>query len=73
MDRARARKAAQLQRARADVGAFIEYALPHEKTRRKVENQPFHKAWQSHLDVNPYAVIIAPVEHAKTQQIAVAG
>ena len=69
--RAAARRAKLIKRARVDPAAFIEYALPHEKTGKRVVNAPFHVEWQDFLTLNPWAVIIAPVEHAKTQQIAV--
>lgn len=60
-----------IRRARQDPSAFIEYALPHEKTGRRVINADFHRAWQRFLTANTMAVLIAPVEHAKTQQVAV--
>lgn len=69
--RARAREEREVRKARQSPEAFIEYALPHEKTGRRVLNAPFHREWQDFLSSHRLAVLIAPVEHAKTQQVAV--
>lgn len=69
--RAEARRTEQLRRARTDCGALVEYAIPHEKTGRRIRNAPFHWEWHRILDREPFAVIIAAVEHGKTQQIGV--
>jgi hypothetical protein len=37
----------------------------------RLVNTAFHREWHAHFDANPYGVLIAPVEHAKTQQISV--
>ena len=60
-----------LRKAREDAAAFIEYALPHERTGRKVRNAPFHYEWQKLLRENHQIVLMASVEHAKTQQVGV--
>lgn len=69
--RARARRSRDLRRARRDPAAFIEYALRHERDNTKLDNAAFHVEWQRFLDAHRWAVLIAPVEHAKTQQISV--
>ncbi len=69
--RARVVEELVIRKARANPSAFIEYALPHEKTGRPVRNAPFHVEWQEFLTANRLAVLIAPIEHAKTQQVAV--
>lgn len=69
--RARAARRLRVTAARNDCAAFIELVLRHEKTGKPVRNAQFHRDWQGHLDENEYAVLIAPVEHAKTQQISV--
>jgi len=65
----RARAAAAVQKAiaeaRVNCAKFIEFAIPHEKTGKPVRNQPFHEEWHRHLDSHDYAVLVAPVEHAK--------
>ena len=69
--RARARHQAQKKRARENVSDFIEYAIRSEQDGSRLENATFHREWQEHLDQNQYAGLIAPVEHAKSQQISV--
>lgn len=43
----------------------MEYALPHEKTGRRVFNAPFHEEWQQTLRDEEKVLLMAPVEHAK--------
>lgn len=68
---ARARKEEMRKRARRNAGAFIEYALRNEADGSRLVNADFHWEWHEHLDHHPMAVLVAPVEHAKTQQISV--
>lgn len=67
--RARARKASQLRKARARAEDFIEYAIRDEETGRVLKNAPFHKEWQAHWRAHVRSLLIAPVEHGKTQQV----
>jgi len=60
-----------LARARAHPCSFIEYAIPHERTHKPVTCTPFHWEWQDACSEAKNTVIMAPIEHAKTQQIAV--
>ena len=64
-------KAGQIALARQNPSAFIEYAIPHEKTGKPIINAPFHREWQSFLSSVRWGVIIAPVEHGKSYQISV--
>lgn len=73
LERARARLARQLCAARARVEDFVEWAVPDEETGRPLTNAAFHREWQEFLRKHRMAVLVAPVEHAKTQQVAVAG
>jgi len=59
----------RLARTRAD--AFVQYVMRHERDNSPLLNAPFHKEWHAYFDENPRAILEAPVEHAKTQQIAV--
>lgn len=68
---AEARKLEQIAAARLHAPDLIEYALRNEADGALLLNADFHKSWHDHLDANRYAVLIAPVEHAKTQQISV--
>ncbi len=68
---ARAKKAEKIELARSNAGHFIEYALRNEADGSLLHNAPFHWEWHQHFDDNPMGVLIAPVEHAKSQQIAV--
>jgi hypothetical protein len=70
--RAEARRQRQIRGARERCEDFVEYAIPHEKTGKPVKNAPFHVEWQQLLREHKYVVLIAPVEHAKTAQIAIA-
>lgn len=69
--KAEAKRASQLQRARENPDDFIEYALRHEKNGARLKNAPFHKEWQELLRDNNRVVLMASVEHAKTQSIGV--
>lgn len=69
--RALARKRQQIALARAKAGPFIEYALRNESDDSILHNADFHNEWHDHFDQNQFSVLISPVEHGKTQQIAV--
>lgn len=69
--RAEALDELHVKEARERADAFTEYVLTHEETGDPIVNAPFHIEWHRFLDEHPLAVLIAPVEHAKTQQIAV--
>ena len=68
---ARAKKALLVKRARRSAAAFIEYALRNEGDGSRIQNADFHLEWQETLEEYPRVVLMAPVEHAKTQQVAV--
>lgn len=68
---ARAKRAEIVERARVSAPEFIEYALRNEADGSLLTNADFHREWHEHFDRNPMGVLIAPVEHAKTQQISV--
>lgn len=61
----------QVQHARQSAAAFVQYAFRHEETGDPLENAPHHNEWHEFLDDNDRAILFAPVEHAKTQHIAV--
>jgi hypothetical protein len=69
--RALARRRALVEAARDRTESFIEYALSDEESGRPLRNAPFHVEWQEFLRANRMAVLIAPIEHAKTLQIGV--
>lgn len=71
MRRAAAKHRAEVQRARDSSEAFVEFAIPHERTGRRIVNAPHHVEWHAFLDANRLAVLWAPVEHGKTQQVAI--
>lgn len=70
--RAAAKRLEQVQRARQDCAVFVEFAIPHEKTNKRVRNADLHREWHRTLDEHQYVTLIAPVEHGKTQQIGIA-
>ena len=55
--------------ARERAEDFIEYAIRNEESGAVLKNAPFHKEWQAHWRDNDRSVLIAPVEHGKTQQV----
>lgn len=70
---AAAQLALEVKRAKNKTEDFIEFAFRHEQDpNTRLRNAWFHREWQEVLRNHRLAVIIAPVEHAKTQQIAVA-
>lgn len=67
--RAQARRHADALKARTCPKAFTEYAMRNEGNGRVLANATFHNEWQDLLSSAPNVVLIAPVEHGKTQQI----
>ena len=66
MKRAAARRRAEIDAARERPEAFIEYAIPHERTGRRIVNAQHHLEWHAFLNTHRLAVLWAPVEHGKT-------
>lgn len=71
LQRARARRRSQIEAARERTEDFIEYAIPDEESGRPLRNAAFHVEWQEFLRAHRMAVLVAPIEHAKTLQIGV--
>lgn len=65
----RAKRQLQIRRARRSAAAFIEYALRNEQDETRLENADFHLEWQELFEENRYVVLLASVEHGKTQQV----
>jgi len=61
----------QVVEARTNRAAFVQYAFRHEVTGEPLKNAPHHTEWHEFLDEHDRAVLFAPVEHAKTQHVAV--
>lgn len=57
------------RKAQTSAGHFGEYAFVAEKTGLHLVNAGFHWEWHAFLDENRWAVLFAPVEHAKSTQI----
>lgn len=57
--------------ARRSPAAFVQYAFRHEETNAIIENARHHMEWHDFFDQHSRAILFAPVEHAKTQHIAV--
>lgn len=64
-------KARRIARAREDPAAFVEYAIPNEKTGKEIVNAPFHLDWQRFCSENDWGVISASVELGKSVQLGV--
>lgn len=69
--KARAYRSLAVREARVDAARFVEYAFRHELTGARLVNAPFHLEWHAFLSNHDRAVVVAPVEHAKTQHVAV--
>jgi len=61
----------RLFEARTNAAAFVEYALANEQNGQPLVNGQHHNEWHDFLDTHLRAVLLAPVEHAKTTHIAV--
>ena len=61
----------QCQEARENPAAFVQYCFRHEETDAPLMNAEHHNEWHEFLNDNDRAILFAPVEHAKTQHIAV--
>lgn len=55
--------------ARTSPAAFVQYAFRHEEHNRSIVNAQHHIEWHEFLDNNRRAILFAPVEHGKTQQL----
>lgn len=69
--RAMAKRTKAIRQARRSAGHFVEYAIPHELTGKRITNAPHHWDWHRKLDQSRFTVLIAAVEHGKTSQIGV--
>jgi len=64
-------KKRRVELARRDPAAFVEYAIPDEKTQREITNAPFHEEWHRFCSENDWGVISAAVEHGKSIQLGI--
>lgn len=71
VERAEAREELKVRLAREDSGHFVEYVLRNEADGSSLRNAPFHWDWHKTLQDNEHVVLIAPVEHAKSQAVSV--
>lgn len=58
-------------KARDDFNAFMEYCFIDTTTLMPVKQGGVHKEWDAHISKTDRALIIAPREHGKTEQIAI--
>src|SRR5437870_12885572 len=65
----RAARLQRIARARVDLPTFAELVLKDETTGRAVTLAPFHLEWQQRIDESKRLVLLAPVEHGKTQTL----
>lgn len=68
---AKARRAQGRLAARNSSAALVEYVLRDEGTGQRLHNAWFHHEWHETVRDNPLVILIAPVEHAKSQSIAI--
>ena len=60
-----------LQGCRDDFNAFMEYCFVDTVTRKPFVQGNIHKRWTRHIAGHSRAMIIAPREHGKTEQLAI--
>lgn len=58
-----------IEQARTDINAFIEYVIRDETTNEAVKQAPLHETWQYLFAQNKFISIWAAMEHGKTTQI----
>lgn len=71
LERAEAREELRVRQAREDSGHFVEYVMRNEADGSRLRNAPFHWDWHRTINENDYVVLVAPVEHAKSQSVSV--
>lgn len=71
LKQAKARRAEERLNARHSSAALVEYALRDEGTGKRLHNASFHVEWHELVRAHDLVVLIAPVEHAKSQSIAI--
>jgi len=60
-----------LEACRACPNSFIEHVFTDPRTKRPFRQADIHRQWHAHIDAHPRALILAPREHGKTDQLAV--
>lgn len=68
---ARATRAELRAAARQSSGAMVEYVLRDEGTGKRLHNARIHWEWHDLVARNDLVVLVAPVEHAKSQSVAI--
>lgn len=71
LERAAAREELQVRRAREDSGHFVEYVMRNEADGSMLRNAQFHWDWHNTMQENEHVVLIAAVEHSKSQSVSV--
>ena len=62
---------AQVVASRVDVNAFMEYVFTDSVGGAPLVQGEIHRAWHAHIDMHPRALILAPREHGKTEQVVI--
>lgn len=70
--RARRARTARAALARKNVNTFVEYVIRDEQTNEPIVQAALHEEWQALLDAYDQALIWAPPEHGKTNQLSIA-
>ncbi len=61
----------RLERCRTDFHAFMEYCFTDTETGRPLKQGKIHRQWDAHIRKHDRAMIVAPREHGKTEQIPI--
>jgi hypothetical protein len=59
------------EESRDDLDALTQFCFADQK-KRPWRNADCHRRWQALVSAHPRSVILAPIEHAKTEQLAIA-
>ena len=62
---------ARIARCRVDVNAFMEYCFTDEESGQRFVQGGIHRQWHAHADTYRRALIEAPREHGKTDQMCI--
>jgi len=60
-----------LQACREDINAFLEYCFYDTRKKRAWKQGDVHREWHAFIDAHHRALILAPREHGKSDQIAI--
>ena len=61
----------KMKAARTDFDAFMEFCFEDLETKKPIKQGAIHREWTQHINNHSRALILAPREHGKTEQIPI--